>query len=216
VDSTWPNLTKIGPRSSSAWRRRTARGAEMSRQNIRPAPPTAGGRRIPVQLVVEDQAVEAMTVGDAGDAEQAENAHGMERGCDGRSVDRGRHRQCRTQRPQAKRGKYNSPPIESPVYSRHGRIQRNPGKHLRRRQHLTGLLRTALASVAPAQGLADIVLERPKQASHGDFASNLAMQLARELKTNPRQIAERIVRELPPRLLSRRSRSPAPASSISR
>ena len=65
------------------------------------------------------------------------------------------------------------------------------------RQHLTGLLRAALASVAPAQGLADIVLERPKQASHGDFASNLGMQLARELKTNPRQIAERIVRELP-------------------
>jgi len=66
------------------------------------------------------------------------------------------------------------------------------------RQHLIALLRSALASVAPAQGLADIVLERPKQASHGDFACNLAMQLARELKTNPRQIAERLVRELPP------------------
>ncbi|MDP2134322.1 MAG: arginine--tRNA ligase [Sulfuritalea sp.] len=65
------------------------------------------------------------------------------------------------------------------------------------RQHLTGLLRQALASVAPGQGLAEILLERPKQASHGDFASNLAMQLARELKTNPRQIAERLVRELP-------------------
>ncbi|MBL8477969.1 MAG: arginine--tRNA ligase, partial [Sterolibacteriaceae bacterium] len=65
------------------------------------------------------------------------------------------------------------------------------------RQHLAGLLRTALASVAPGQGLAEILLERPKQASHGDFASNLAMQLARELKTNPRQIAERLVRELP-------------------
>jgi arginyl-tRNA synthetase len=65
------------------------------------------------------------------------------------------------------------------------------------RQHLTGLLRLALASVAPEQGLAEIILERPKQASHGDFASNLAMQLARELKTNPRQIAERLARELP-------------------
>jgi len=65
------------------------------------------------------------------------------------------------------------------------------------RQHLAGLLRTALASVAPGQELAEILLERPKQASHGDFASNLAMQLARELKTNPRQIAERLVRELP-------------------
>ena len=66
------------------------------------------------------------------------------------------------------------------------------------RQHLVGLLRAALASVAPSQGLAEIVLERPKQASHGDFASNLALQLARELKTNPRQVAERLVRELPP------------------
>ncbi|MDP2826211.1 MAG: arginine--tRNA ligase [Sulfuritalea sp.] len=65
------------------------------------------------------------------------------------------------------------------------------------RRHLAGLLRTALASVAPGQGLTEIILERPKQASHGDFASNLAMQLARELKTNPRQIAERLVRELP-------------------
>jgi arginyl-tRNA synthetase len=73
-----------------------------------------------------------------------------------------------------------------------------PASALDVRQHLAGLLRAALASVAPAQGLAEIVLERPKQASHGDFASNLAMQLARELKTNPRQVAERLVRELPP------------------
>ena len=73
-----------------------------------------------------------------------------------------------------------------------------PARTFDARQHLTGLLRAALASVAPDQGHAEIILERPKQASHGDFASNLAMQLARELKTNPRQIAERLVRELPP------------------
>ncbi len=66
------------------------------------------------------------------------------------------------------------------------------------RQHLAGLLRTALASVAPEQHDTEILLERPKQASHGDFASNLAMQLARALKANPRQIAERLQRELPP------------------
>ena len=65
------------------------------------------------------------------------------------------------------------------------------------RQHLTSLLSAALASVAPGQ-VAEILLERPKQASHGDFASNLALQLARELKAPPRQIAERLVRELPP------------------
>ncbi len=66
------------------------------------------------------------------------------------------------------------------------------------RQHLTDLLRAALLSVAPDQWDADILLERPKQASHGDFASSLALQLARRLKTGPRQIAERLMRELPP------------------
>lgn len=66
------------------------------------------------------------------------------------------------------------------------------------RQHLIDLLGDALLSVAPAERDADILLERPKQASHGDFASSLALQLARSLKANPRQIAERLVRELPP------------------
>ncbi|MFM8339243.1 MAG: arginine--tRNA ligase, partial [Fluviibacter sp.] len=40
-------------------------------------------------------------------------------------------------------------------------------------------------------------LERPKQADHGDFATNLPMQLARALKLAPRAIAERIVQALP-------------------
>ncbi len=63
--------------------------------------------------------------------------------------------------------------------------------------HLTELLGAALASVAPEQTDTAILLERPKQASHGDFASNLAMQLAKVLKANPREIAQRLVRELP-------------------
>jgi arginyl-tRNA synthetase len=41
-----------------------------------------------------------------------------------------------------------------------------------------------------------IILQRPKDAEHGDFASNLAMQLARPLKKNPRQIAEEILASL--------------------
>ena len=64
------------------------------------------------------------------------------------------------------------------------------------KSHLVGLLRAALASVAPGTE-ADIRLERPREASHGDFASNLALQLARPLKANPRQVAERLLRELP-------------------
>ncbi|MDP2794878.1 MAG: arginine--tRNA ligase [Sulfurisoma sp.] len=65
------------------------------------------------------------------------------------------------------------------------------------KSHLSELLRAALASAAPGQKSADIVIERPRDPSHGDFASNLALQLAREIKTNPRQIAERLVHELP-------------------
>ena len=63
--------------------------------------------------------------------------------------------------------------------------------------HLQELLRAALDSVAPGNAATEILIERPKQASHGDFASNLALQLAKTLKQKPRDIAERLVRELP-------------------
>lgn len=69
------------------------------------------------------------------------------------------------------------------------------------KSHLAELLGVALASVAPEvyrAGDTAILLERPKQASHGDFASNLALQLAKALKANPREIAQRLARELPP------------------
>ena len=69
------------------------------------------------------------------------------------------------------------------------------------KSHLAELLRSALASVAPDMAAAatapEILIERPKQASHGDFASNLAMQLARVLKANPRDIAQRLLAALP-------------------
>jgi arginyl-tRNA synthetase len=60
-----------------------------------------------------------------------------------------------------------------------------------------GLLRQALALVAPGHENAAIELERPKQAIHGDFATNLALQLAKPLKLSPREIAGRLVAELP-------------------
>lgn len=66
---------------------------------------------------------------------------------------------------------------------------------------LTALLQQALASVAPDVTDISISLERPRDPSHGDFATNLAMQLARTLKTNPRDIAQRLVAELPPSAL---------------
>ena len=67
---------------------------------------------------------------------------------------------------------------------------------------LADLLRRALQSVAPEAADTPILLERPREAAHGDFASNLALQLARRLKKNPRDIAQRLLAELPksPRL----------------
>ena len=63
--------------------------------------------------------------------------------------------------------------------------------------HLTELLTQAAKAVAPEQGEPAIVLERPKSADHGDFATNLAMTLARPLKQNPRAIAESLLKNLP-------------------
>ena len=47
---------------------------------------------------------------------------------------------------------------------------------------------TEAAFVAPT-----ITLERPKVAAHGDIACNVAMQLAKPLRANPRQLAQQIV-----------------------
>ena len=63
--------------------------------------------------------------------------------------------------------------------------------------HLADLLRTALAKVAPDHADTAILIERPKQASHGDYSANLAMQLARAMKANPRAIAGDLLAALP-------------------
>ncbi len=43
----------------------------------------------------------------------------------------------------------------------------------------------------------DFVVERPKDRSHGDFASNVAMLLARPAKSNPRAVAQAVIDALP-------------------
>jgi arginyl-tRNA synthetase len=53
-------------------------------------------------------------------------------------------------------------------------------------------LRQALAHEAPQFADTSIVLERPKQAGHGDFSSNVALQLGKALKKNPRELAAAI------------------------
>ena len=52
------------------------------------------------------------------------------------------------------------------------------------------LIRAARSLGAPDD--VDPLLERPRDPSHGDWATNLAMVLARPLKSKPREIAERL------------------------
>ena len=58
------------------------------------------------------------------------------------------------------------------------------------------LLEQALAAAWPGT-VASIVVDRPKDAQHGDYACNVALQLARTLKRKPREIADAIVAALP-------------------
>ncbi len=42
-----------------------------------------------------------------------------------------------------------------------------------------------------------VIIERTRDAQHGDYASNLALTLAKAAKTNPRQLAEQLIAALP-------------------
>jgi arginyl-tRNA synthetase len=59
-------------------------------------------------------------------------------------------------------------------------------------------LRAELSRVASRLGADELefVLERPRDAGHGDLATNLAMVLARRERANPRKTAERVLQEL--------------------
>ena len=65
------------------------------------------------------------------------------------------------------------------------------------KSRLTELLQQALVSVAPTAADTPIHIERPRDPTHGDFATNLAMQLAKELRKNPREVARLLLAELP-------------------
>ncbi|AKM30903.1 arginine--tRNA ligase [Pandoraea faecigallinarum] len=61
---------------------------------------------------------------------------------------------------------------------------------------LVALIGDVVAGLMPAHGTAPaapvILLERPKVAAHGDLACNVAMQLAKPLRANPRELAQKI------------------------
>jgi arginyl-tRNA synthetase len=65
------------------------------------------------------------------------------------------------------------------------------------KQEIAALFQAALAPIVAGTDLQpNVVLERPRDPSHGDVACNIAMQLAKPLKTNPRELATRLVAAL--------------------
>jgi len=65
------------------------------------------------------------------------------------------------------------------------------------KSHLSELFAQALFEVAPDNVTTEILIERPKIARHGDYACNLAMQLAKPLRKSPRDIAQSLIAALP-------------------
>ncbi len=59
-------------------------------------------------------------------------------------------------------------------------------------KQLISLIQSAVAQAVP-DARAEVQLERPKVAAHGDAATNVAMQLAKPAHRNPRELAQSIV-----------------------
>lgn len=62
--------------------------------------------------------------------------------------------------------------------------------------YLQTKIKAALAKLSIDVDLDSIVIERSKDSLHGDYASNIAMQLTRTLKKNPRLIATELIANL--------------------
>ena len=58
-------------------------------------------------------------------------------------------------------------------------------------------LSAAIAAALPAHAGATVTVERPKSAAHGDYATNVALALAKQARRNPRELAAAIVAALP-------------------
>ncbi|MCF6217747.1 MAG: arginine--tRNA ligase [Gammaproteobacteria bacterium] len=70
------------------------------------------------------------------------------------------------------------------------------------KDHLHGLILDAVAQlckegVLPEEASIDVKIERTRDSSHGDFATNVAMVMAKHARRKPRELAEMIVERLP-------------------
>lgn len=70
------------------------------------------------------------------------------------------------------------------------------------KQQIESLIQTALQSLKGSLNLPEqlpkIVIEAPKEKQHGDFASNIALVLAKILGQNPRELAAVLIKAMPP------------------
>ena len=65
------------------------------------------------------------------------------------------------------------------------------------KQHILALIHSAIAPLLQGSDLnPTVTLERPRDPAHGDIACNIAMQIAKPLKKNPRELALAIVASL--------------------
>ena len=69
-------------------------------------------------------------------------------------------------------------------------------KYLPLKERVAALLSQAVSVIAPDATLS-LELERPKSTAHGDLSSNAAMQLAKSMRRNPRELAQAIIDALP-------------------
>ena len=69
-------------------------------------------------------------------------------------------------------------------------------KYLPLKERVAALLSQAVSVIAPDATLS-FELERPKSTAHGDLSSNAAMQLAKSMRRNPRELAQAIIDALP-------------------
>ncbi|VFR25829.1 Arginyl-tRNA synthetase [plant metagenome] len=63
---------------------------------------------------------------------------------------------------------------------------------LEQQELLISRIQAAVAALLP-DAQANVLLERPKVAAHGDLATNVAMQLAKPARRNPRELAQALV-----------------------
>lgn len=62
--------------------------------------------------------------------------------------------------------------------------------------YLQNLVKEAAEKLGLSLSTSQVVIETSKDALHGDYATNIAMQLSRQLRKNPREVATQLIAHL--------------------